>query len=210
MRKNQKKKSKAAVPPIPPLSPKALDDVQRIERYARHALSDCRNIGGDFNTEKAERILRTCAVQVLNTQLAYYESLPGFHEEWIIDLQDNSIEFAVKMIPGGYSDALYEHFRDLLWETTLADLNKPTTPSITEGKSQSPETSIASQIEDLRIECRLTVEDIAEALSVSPRSVYRHLSQGAIPRARQIAAYEKLFSEKLGKSIRLETSGKRQ
>jgi hypothetical protein len=122
---SKKKKSKrSTLLAIPHLSLDALDAVQKIERYARHELSDCQNIG-HFNTQKAERILRTCTVQVLKTQIAYYESLSTFQEKWIIKLQEDAIESAVGMIPGGYGDDLYEYFRNILWKTTYADLNPP-------------------------------------------------------------------------------------
>ncbi|MGB2635016.1 MAG: helix-turn-helix transcriptional regulator, partial [Candidatus Acidiferrum sp.] len=57
---------------------------------------------------------------------------------------------------------------------------------------------IAKQIDRLREESRLTVEEVAEALDVDPRSVYRHLSGQANPRSRQIAAYEELCSDLTG------------
>lgn len=56
---------------------------------------------------------------------------------------------------------------------------------------------IAKQIDRLREESRLTIEEVAEALDLAPRSIYRHLSGQANPRSRQIAAYEDLFSKRL-------------
>ena len=125
MSKKKKKKTETNVPPIPPLSPKALDGVQEIERYAHREVRDCHS-SSHFNTQKAERILRTCAVQVLRIQLDYYESLPSFHCKWVIELQRNTIESAVGMVPGGYGADLHEYFRNILWDTTYADLNPPT------------------------------------------------------------------------------------
>jgi hypothetical protein len=74
----------------------------------------------------------------------------------------------------------------------------------------SQEQPIAVQLKKLSDECRMTVEEVAEAVAVEPRSVYRHLSGEAIPRKRQLAAYERVFTEKLKRPIRLKTSGKRQ
>ncbi len=210
MRKKKKSK-RSTVPAIPQLSLDALDAVQKIERYARHELSDCQNIS-HFNTQKAERILRTCTVQVLKTQIAYYESLPTFHEKWIIKLQENTIESAVGMIPGGYGDDLYEHFRDVLWDTTYADLNPPKKLTVKTEEPRKPDTTPAEQIKKLRDEARLTNEELADEINIEPRSLYRHLS-GTPPRARHIAAYEKFFSEKLARKVLLQnaikTSGKR-
>ena len=60
---------------------------------------------------------------------------------------------------------------------------------------------ISKQIAELCDECRWTVEELAEAVELSPRSVYRHLSEDAAPRKRQLAAYEKAFSTKLKRQV---------
>jgi hypothetical protein len=210
MRKKKKSK-KNPVPAIPQLSVDALDDVQKIERYARQQLRECES-SSLYNSQKAERILRTCTVQVLKTQIAYYESLPTFHEKWIIQLQKDAIESAVAMVPTGYGDDLFEYFRNVLWTTTYADLNQPKTLTGKKEESQKPETTLAEQIKKLRDEARLTNEELAEKINLGLRSLYRHLS-GTPPRARQIAAYEKLFSEKLARKVLLQnvikTTGKR-
>jgi len=209
--KKKKKSKRTAVPPIPQLSLAALDTVQKIERYAHLELLDCRN-ASHFNTKKAERILRACTVQVLKAQIAYYESLPTFHEEWIIKLQEDAIESAVGMVPGGYMDDLYEHFRGILWDTTDADLNPPTKPTAKAVEPRKPDTTLSEQIEKLRDEARLTNEELADKINIEPRSLYRHLS-GTPPRARHIAAYEQFFSDKLARKVLLQnvikTSGKR-
>jgi hypothetical protein len=209
--KKKKKSKKGTVPAIPQLSLDALDDVQKIERYARQQLSECIH-SGHLNSQKAERILRTCTVQVLKTQIAYYESLPTFHEKWIIQLQGDAIESGIGMIPDGYGDDLYEYFRDVLWNTTYADLNPSKKLTGKKEESQKPETTLAEQIEKLRDEARLTNEELAEEINLGLRSLYRHLS-GTPPRARHIAAYEKLFSEKLARKVLLQnvikTPGKR-
>jgi DNA-binding transcriptional ArsR family regulator len=76
---------------------------------------------------------------------------------------------------------------------------------------QPPTESIGAQLDRLREECRLTVEDLAAALDVDPRSVYRHLSGKSLPRRSHIGAYERLFSQKLErKVVLLIRSGKRQ
>jgi len=202
---SKKKKSRQnQVPVIPQLSLEALDAVQKIERYARQELRECEH-SGHINAQKAERILRTCTVQVLKTQITYYESLPTFHEKWIRQLQHDAIESAVGMISDGYQDSLYEHFRDVLWKTTYADLNPPKKLTGKEQESRKPDAALADQIEKLREECRLTVEDLSEGIGIAARSVYRHLSGKTIPRKRQIATYEAYFSKKLSKAVRLET-----
>jgi DNA-binding XRE family transcriptional regulator len=63
--------------------------------------------------------------------------------------------------------------------------------------------SVSKQIDDLREECRLTVEELAEAVGLSARSVYRHLSGDANPRKRHLNAYERIFSARLKRDVRL-------
>jgi len=214
MRKKKKSRQNPVLL-IPQLSLEALDNVQKIERYARHELRECES-SSHFNTQKAERILRTCTVQVLKTQIAYYESLPTFHEKWIIKLQEDTIESALGMIPGGYIDELYQHFHDVLWKTTYADLNPPKKLTAKKEESQQPVPksgpTLAEQIKTLRDEARLTNEELADKIDLGLRSLYRHLS-GTPPRASHIAAYEEFFSEKLARKVLLQnvikTSGKR-
>jgi DNA-binding transcriptional ArsR family regulator len=67
----------------------------------------------------------------------------------------------------------------------------------------TPPPKLHDQIERLRVESRLTIEDLAEAIELTPRSVSRHLAGEAVPRLRQIAAYERVFTRKLGKAIHL-------
>jgi len=198
---SKKKKSKrTSVPAMPQLSLKALDGVQNIERYAKQQLSDCQHTG-HFNIHKAERILRTCAVQVLKTQLDYYESLPIFHPKWVIKLQENTIEAAVGMLPDGYSDELYEHFRNLLWDTTYADLNPPKRLTVNNEEPPKITRTLGSQIQKLRDECRLTTEELAEEVKLDVRSVQRHLAGRTQPYARHLRAYEKSFSKLLNKQV---------
>jgi hypothetical protein len=195
----RKKSSRSTVPAIPQLSLDALDDVQKIERYARQEVRDC-EYRDHFNTQKAERILRACTVEVLRIQLAYYEALPIFHRKWVIRLQENAIESAVAMIPGGYGDDLYEYFRNLLWDTTYADLNPPK-ELVTKKESRKPDTTLADQIRELRDECRLTTEELAEQVHLDARSVQRHLSGKTHPYARHLRAYEAAFSKLLKRQI---------
>ena len=64
-----------------------------------------------------------------------------------------------------------------------------------------PAMKLGDQIKRLQIESRLTIEDLAESIELTPRSISRHLAGKAIPRPRHIAAYERLFARKLGRAI---------
>ena len=66
--------------------------------------------------------------------------------------------------------------------------------------------TIGEQIKSLRDECHLTVEEMAQALEVDRKSISRHLSSQYQPSKRHLVAYEKLFSQRLGKQVILKTS----
>lgn len=57
------------------------------------------------------------------------------------------------------------------------------------------------QIDRLRNECRLSVEQLAEMVKIEPRSVYRHINGEAKPRIAHIGAYERAFSQVLHKPV---------
>jgi hypothetical protein len=63
------------------------------------------------------------------------------------------------------------------------------------------EETVAAQIKSLRDECRWTNEQLAEAADLSARQVARHVSGEAMPYKRNIAAYERLFSNELKRKI---------
>jgi DNA-binding transcriptional regulator YiaG len=63
--------------------------------------------------------------------------------------------------------------------------------------------SAGAQIKSLRVECGLSVEELATALDVATRTVYKHLSDRVVPRRSHVTAYEKLFSERLGRKVTL-------
>jgi DNA-binding transcriptional ArsR family regulator len=64
--------------------------------------------------------------------------------------------------------------------------------------------SIGHQINRLREECRMTVEELAEAMSLSPRTVQRHMAGVCAPLARNLFAYERVFSKALNKKVLIE------
>jgi transcriptional regulator with XRE-family HTH domain len=62
-------------------------------------------------------------------------------------------------------------------------------------------TLASERIEDLMRQCRLTQEELAEALHVHPSTISRHISDQTYPRVKQLRAYEAFFSAKLNKRI---------
>jgi hypothetical protein len=68
-----------------------------------------------------------------------------------------------------------------------------------------------AQLRELRKESHLEFEELAEALDVAPRSVYRHFSGESVPYGKHLARYQEIFSEKLGRKVLISrTSGKCQ
>lgn len=202
--------TKSSPPRIPPLPLHVLKKVQEIERHLRLSLESASHSRGmdQINTEQVRRVLDTCVVEALDLQLEYYASVAGYCPEWIALLAASAVDSALGLFPLFTSS---EPFRPNLQQTVrdyLARRRAKTVPALQPGTSSSE--PLNRQIEAFRVECRITVEELAEGLDVAPRSVYRHLSGEAAPRHRQIASYEKLFSQKLGRKIRLETSSKRQ
>jgi DNA-binding transcriptional regulator YiaG len=202
------------LPRLPPLSVKALEDVQEVERFAHRNLREC---GGpaDYNFEKALRILRTCVITSLEVQMRFYASLRNYHSRWIQEIVEKAIDSTVGLVgmDGGY---YYENFRNALHQT-VGDYFKAEELKTREAeKSGKPKKAtnipnvIGGQIDTLREECRLPVEQLAEEIGLSVRSVYRHLSGEANPSSRHMAEYESFFSKRLSRTIKFKTSPKRQ
>ena len=113
--------------------------------------------------------------------------------------------------------------RDALWDRLNYFRSKdsghqepPPAPDQTANQTESAENSkpihesMADQLKRLQAECNLTAQELADAVGVDLRSIFRHLSGQALPRRTHLATYSKLFSEKLGKTVILKTSPKRQ
>jgi hypothetical protein len=75
-------------------------------------------------------------------------------------------------------------------ELNAAPSTSPTIPPES-GKTET----IGEQINRLRHECRLTVEQLAEKIGVDRRTVERHIADKRIPYSRHISAYERVFSK---------------
>jgi hypothetical protein len=112
---------------IPPLSLKALRDVELVERYVQEAARECSNpVGLSVNTERMSRILRTCIVESLDTQIKYYASLPHYRPEWVSELTDKTINSLLGLFPLFTSG---EEFRGELRRTAKAHLAQTTNPT---------------------------------------------------------------------------------
>lgn len=79
----------------------------------------------------------------------------------------------------------------------------------TQSDNQPSQESLAEQIKRLKDECDITAEEIAEALGVVPRSIFKHLAGKTVPRRGHLTAYERLFTDRLGRSVTLRKVTKR-
>ena len=61
--------------------------------------------------------------------------------------------------------------------------------------------SIGKQIEQLRLECEWTVEELAERIGVQPRSVYRHEADDSRPTKLNLRVYSRVFSQVLERTV---------
>jgi hypothetical protein len=68
-------------------------------------------------------------------------------------------------------------------------------------RRSNQEATIASQISQLRLECRWTEEKLAEKTGLDVRTVRRHLSGEAVPRLNNLAIYETAFSKELKRKV---------
>ena len=57
------------------------------------------------------------------------------------------------------------------------------------------------QLERLRAEAHMSVEELAEAVGRDPTTVSRNLSGTVVPHHRTIGAYERIFSKRLGRKV---------
>ena len=74
----------------------------------------------------------------------------------------------------------------------------PSTPALPSHPSGE---TVAAQINRLREECQLTVDDLAEKMSLDVRSVRRHLTGDTVPYDRHVWAYQRLFSKLLNREV---------
>jgi len=142
---------------------------------------------------------------------------------------DQAGYYSISFLPAGHSciAATKDHFStqqvaDILLEVnqqerfefsmligTKLDLSRVPIVKRTSTQLALPE-PIGSQLRRLQERARLSTEELAERVGLTPRSVFRHLSGKSIPRLNHIGAYEHIFSEVLETTIVIDiTSVKR-
>jgi hypothetical protein len=76
--------------------------------------------------------------------------------------------------------------------------------------SPPAKSSIGAQLTELRDECRISTERLAELVEIDPATAWRHLSGSARPQLPTIGAYERVFSKLLGRKVRIEISPRKR
>ena len=199
-------KEKPSLPPLPPLSVKALRELQEIEDEVADAVKDCDDFAPSISRifhspRRIERVLRTCLVAALDVQIDYYSSLPDYRATWIVQIIGSTVGSLLGLFPPLASG---ERYRGVLLHTAAEhiktralNLRKPSL----ESSSQNETPRISEQLELLRKECRMTVEQLAEDIGIDVRSVRRHLRGQSVPYDRHLWAYEKIYSKLLQRKV---------
>lgn len=189
---------------LPPPSSSLLEFSQAREELTHRFLANSyrRN---SLNLAAAIGILGHHVIDSFQTQINYYSGLQDYQPKWLNQIKQNVIDTALGM------------YADIAGEAQLATISAKLDQIIEENfksnnqfakSRQTDFETIAKQLQDLRIESSLTVEQLAEKVGLAPRSVYRHLSGEAIPNRRHVAIYEKAMSNALHKEVRIKTSPK--
>lgn len=228
------RKSSASRIDLPHLTQDEVSERDHEETVLHREMSRCYK-RDDFDEERADHVLRDSVVRIFRLGMAAYTKKPGYDPGWIDEIVHQSIYRVLKTTEDYLRGDINKHYLRLQ-KTALDDFrNNPifAPPNLAEmhptaltsrqasplllmahaaaqlgaeAPSPASEKSLGKQIKQLREECRLTIEDLAAVLHVDRRSVVRHISGKNTPTKRHVAAYEKKFSESLGRAIRLKTS----
>jgi hypothetical protein len=69
------------------------------------------------------------------------------------------------------------------------------------GEGAAKTQTIGQQIDALRLDCGWTAEYLAERVEITPRSVYRHISDADRPSKLNLAKYQRVFSQQLERKV---------
>jgi DNA-binding XRE family transcriptional regulator len=97
----------------------------------------------------------------------------------------------------------WKQYQDELLEVArMQGSSHPTVESVPSGMT-APGNTLPNQIRALREECPMTIEQLASAVHLAPRNVRRHEAGESQIRAKNIQEYERVFSSKLKREVRL-------
>jgi hypothetical protein len=92
-------------------------------------------------------------------------------------------------------------YKKKLQELEEADRSKQTGRESTREPPPLQPESIGFQLDSLRENCRLTIEQLAEKVGINIRTVQRHLADKSNPYPRHLTAYERVFSKLLSRKV---------
>ena len=78
---------------LPPLPRSVLQEVEDCESFARKSLAECKGEGEyplSYNFTKAQRVVKTCAVEAFDIQAEHYLNLDGCCEYWMELIEFNT------------------------------------------------------------------------------------------------------------------------
>jgi len=202
--------------PVLPLA--VLETIREIEKRTKRLLKAYDPFSFDVNVVAA---LKSYVVEAFREEITYYQSLNTAQARgWLEEAASDRIK-AANCLLGRNRSASLEEWQKLALELhgTLMDGRAispiPSATEISRPLVERPATqhseSTGQQLDQLRQECRWTVEELAEKVERDVTTVYRHISGVMNPSLRTIGAYERVFSKKLQKQVVIhKTPEKRQ
>jgi hypothetical protein len=116
-------------------------------------------------------------------------------------------ELSDEEIMQGLGQTLFEIRSRYVWREIGPNVAPPIPPAGSD--AAEAKLSTGEQIIQLLAECGMTHDQMAEALDIDVRQIYRHCAGETTPRQSNVVGYQRVFSEKLGRSVRIKTSAKR-
>jgi hypothetical protein len=93
-------KKKSSPPRLPPLSLEALSRVEKIEHAVSSTIQQCSDpVRMMSNQPRLSRVFRTCVVELLSVQFAYYDSLPTYHPDWELEIAQGTVDSLLGLFP---------------------------------------------------------------------------------------------------------------
>lgn len=101
------------------------------------------------NQPRLSRVFRTCAVELLSVQFAYYDSLPTHHPEWELQIAQGTVDsllglFPMFVPPDPYRPELVRPVNDYLLERQRQTAEPEPVPSLKAEREQLRESYFAS------------------------------------------------------------------
>jgi DNA-binding XRE family transcriptional regulator len=201
---------------MPPLTLEMHSELRGMERLLQRALDNCCSSQDLIDPHAAFEYARTYAAKFYDCFYSFYSQIPDpeYRPHWRPASETFAFQRLVQCIENSYAIRRFfasDPTRIQRIIRTISDHADGTTripdPNVAVSVSASTrEVSIGEQIRQLREECRLTNEQLAEAVGISVRSAVRHIGSDHQPSKQHLAKYEKLFSDRLKRTVRIKTS----